>query len=247
MRVIFSLIAIFAALNTFSQNAPDFDKIDYEITNPSSQYYYPNLMARYQRNDTTLTQDDYYHLYFGYPTQENYRPLAKTNYVDSLNMIFSSRRAATGDEFSKIERYCKAILSVEPFNLRDINMLAYSYQEIGYVDKAIEQMYKLNKIANVIKSTGNGLTEKTPWWVIYQEHAEDILNLMNAEPGRTLIMSKEVEFIACGKTPEKQIKGYYFNYSEVYKGNPDYLKELSKPKRKLDIKPKTNDKYELVK
>lgn len=247
MKLLFSLCALFVVVGASAQQVPDFEKIASETTNPGSEFYYPRLMERYQKNDTTLTEQQYYYLYYGYPEHDNYRPLVKTNYADSLSMVFSNRRAATGDEFSKIERYCKAILTVEPFNLRDINVLAYAYQHIGYKDKAKEQMYKLDILTKVIKSTGTGLTEESPWWITYQEHAEDLLNLMDANPGRCIITSSTIEFFQCANTPEKKIKGYYFNYSEIYKRKPDYLKEATKQKRKLNIKPKTNDKYELTK
>lgn len=241
------LISLFSVVSSVAQTAPDMDRVVSEITNTGSQYYYPRLMARYQKNDTTLTLTDYHYLYYGYPEQPDYRPLLSTNYVDSLSMVFSSRKIATGDEFSKIERYCKAILSVEPFNLRDINVLAYAYQHIGYKDKAAEQMYKLKKIAQTIRATGTGLTQESPWWIIYQDHAPDLLNLMDAEPSRCLIVNSTIEFYSCAKTPEKKIKGYYFNYSEIYKRKPTYLEGIDKPKRKLNIKPKTNEKYELTK
>lgn len=227
---------------------PNFELIEQDIANPSSPYYYPALMDRYARNDTTMTFDDFYHLYYGYPTQENYKPLVETNYVDSINMIFSARTLPRGDEFTRIIKYCKAILSVEPFNLRDLNVLAYAYQSAGLKKEAAVEMFKLRMIEQVIKSTGEGLTEQSPWWIIYKNHAEDLMNLMSMEPGRVIIMSSSVEFIASKKSNDKKIKGYYFNYSEIYKRKPDYIKDADKTKRRLDINPnKPATKYELSK
>lgn len=254
MKYLFLLFAtLILTMNLNAQEkkqykVPDFELIEQEISSAASKYYYPALMDRYSRNDTTLTFDDFYYLYYGYTFQPNYKPLVETNYVDSINMIFSARTAARGDEFTRIIKYCKAILSVEPFNLRDINVLAYAYQSAGYKNEAADQLFKLRMVEQVIKSTGEGYSESSPWWIIYRNHAEDIMNMMKMEPGRVIIMSSSVEFIACKNASKTKIKGCYFNYSELYKRKPDYIQDADKPKRHIDINPnRPATKYELSK
>lgn len=246
MKTLLALFAALISLTTLAQGVPDWDIIEGKVKDPASQYYYPTLMARYKNSDTTLTQSDYYYLYYGYSLEKEYKPLLKTNYSDSLSMIFASRLTPQGDEMQRIVRYCNAILSVEPFNLRDLNVLAFAYQNLGQKELAAQQMHKVAMLVEAIKSTGDGLTEDKPWWIIYKESAEDILNIMEAEPGRRIIINNQVEFIACRKTPSKQTKGYYFNYSEIYKRKPDYLEEAGRPKRKLEVNPDKSKKYELA-
>ena len=45
--------------------APDFQAIKTETLNPDSKYYYPKLIAKFHSNDTTMTLDEYRHLYYG--------------------------------------------------------------------------------------------------------------------------------------------------------------------------------------
>lgn len=247
MKLLLAITTLFFTLSSYSQGVPDYDLIENRIKDPLSQYYYPKLMDRYRGSDTTLTESDYYYLYYGYSSQSDYKPLLKTNYADSLDRIFASRVAVTGDVFSKIERYCNAILLIEPFSLRVLNVLAFAYQNMGYRDKAALQMFKVEMLVRAIKSTGTGLTEESPWWITYRESAEDLLNLMDAEPGRQIIITSQIEFVSCSKTTDKRIKGYYFNYSEIYRRAADYLKDADKPKRKLEINPIKPKKYELTK
>ena len=231
------LIALFCvSLCGFAQRVPDYAKIEEEVINPSSQYYYPLLMQRYVANDTTLTVNDFYHLYYGYTFQESYKPLIEPLQKDSLASLFATRTTFPPDVFDKIERYSKVILSVEPFNLRDINVLAFAYQNAGLNEKAEQMMFKLEKIVEVIKSTGDGLSEKSPWWVIYRHHSNDLLSVLDIETVKNITISKNIEYLQIRNRADSRIKGYFFNISGIYNRSDDYINEAEQPKRKLEIK-----------
>lgn len=214
---------------------PKWDSIELAVTQPSSKSYYPYLLNRYNASDTTLTAQEYHLLYYGYPTQPGYRPLLNSSYRDSLKNAFAIRTSPTAADYRKIVKYSKGILNHEPFNMRDINALAFAYQMLGERDSAAMQLYKLNMLNSTIKATGSGLELESPWYITYMDHAEDILNLMNAEYSRAMLVSRDVEFVPVSNMPEKRQKGYYFNYGEVYKRKPDYLDQIPKEKRKLKI------------
>ena len=55
---------------------PDLEKIQKEITDRSSKYFYPALMKEYLSNDTAMTLDKYRRLYLGYMFQEDSPPSA---------------------------------------------------------------------------------------------------------------------------------------------------------------------------
>ncbi|MBQ2395013.1 MAG: DUF4919 domain-containing protein, partial [Alistipes sp.] len=67
-------MSLFGAALSFAQT-PDNDRIKAEIENPQSQYFYPNLMARYELGDTTLTLDEFHYLYYGFAYSPKYNPL----------------------------------------------------------------------------------------------------------------------------------------------------------------------------
>ena len=78
--------------DSLRSEAPRYEAIWAETANPTSPYYYPTLMSRYERGDTTLTLEDFRHLYYGYPEQPGYKPLLNSPYADSLQNIFGQKQ-----------------------------------------------------------------------------------------------------------------------------------------------------------
>lgn len=219
-----------------SFRVPDPDRIESEITNPASRYYYPLLMSRYTAGDTTLDAADYYYLYYGYPFQAGYKPLLLSEYADSLSSAFTAKTSPTAETYRRVVQYSRNTLAQEPFNMRDLNALAFAYQMLEEPENADAALYKMEMIASTIRSSGDGLSEANPWHIIYHNHAEDLLNLLGAQYSRGIIISRTTEFIGVSNMPDKRHKGYYFDFSEIYKRKPEYLEGV-KQKRKLEINP----------
>ena len=51
--------------DTLAMSVPDMSAVRLAVQDRTSPYYYPVLMDRYLRRDTTLTADDYRYLYLG--------------------------------------------------------------------------------------------------------------------------------------------------------------------------------------
>lgn len=230
-----------------SVSAPDYARIAAEVADPASPYYYPKLMGRYERGDTTLTLDEYRHLYYGYPEQRNYKPLLASPYADSLEQTFGKKTRLEADDYRRVAGFAREILSEEPFSMRDLNVLAFACQMLDEPERAAVQMAKIRGILAAIRSTGTGLREESPWYVIYMRDAEDVLNLIGARFNKFIILTRSVEYAPVFNMPEsatdgrsKRAKGYYFDYSEIYKRRPDYLDDQPKPKRKFEVNPLYN-------
>ena len=58
-----------------SAKIPDEEDIRRKIFDPTSKFYYINLMMRYN-NLERLNDDEYHYLYYGFAFQENYKPTA---------------------------------------------------------------------------------------------------------------------------------------------------------------------------
>jgi hypothetical protein len=73
--IIFLLITIgIANSQELTFQKPDYDLIKKDIQDSSSAFYYPKIMSRLLVYDTTLTIEDYRHLYYGYIFQNDYKP-----------------------------------------------------------------------------------------------------------------------------------------------------------------------------
>ncbi len=222
-------------------NPPDMDAIRDSVSNPSSQYYYQPLMERYSVNDSTLTFDDYHYLYYGFVEQLDYMPLLENSARLELESIMSGQITPTEDDYRRAISLATALLKIEPFNPRDLNALAYLYAMVGQEEYAAQLMHKLDMVVSVIKATGDGLSDESPWWVTYFAHAEDIVALAGLDQGKPIILSTSIEFIPIAKMADRKKKGYYFNYSLIYTREPDYLENVEKPKRKFDWTPWESD------
>lgn len=205
---------------------PDEDDILDRTLDSSSPYYYPSLMMRYNNLDT-LTEEDYHYLYYGYAYQENYRPLATNRAVDMLyeSLIGLDPDAVTDEEMRQVISICGEAMKVDPFNPTVLNMLVFAYGALG--DKPKEEAYfrHLNGVLETIKASGDGRSEKYPMHILMFSHAVDVVASMDLTGKRAEIISREVEYIpliAPVKAPDgKKIRGFYFDYSRIYRNKPD--------------------------
>ena len=80
----FFITLLFAAVGAVATaQVPDNDKIFAAINDINSQFYYPNLMMRYQAGEP-LTDEQYHYLYYGFAYHENYKPMATNNAITDL-------------------------------------------------------------------------------------------------------------------------------------------------------------------
>ncbi len=229
-RLLTLLLTLFFALPTFAATPedgelriPDEDDIMAKTFSASSPYYYTNLMLKYRNGNEKLTADEYYYLYYGYVYQESYQPFAQNRAMDEMLLIMSGidpEQPLVSQLDALIERGVES-LDLDPFNPKVLNMLAYAYGALG--DKAREQLYfdHLNGVLSAIESTGTGLKEATPWHVLMFSHAYDVLSSKGYSYMQSKIISRTVEYIPLTKRTEDKIRGFYFDYSRVYRNKPD--------------------------
>lgn len=248
-RFLIALLLLSSA-TAWGQEKPNYDKIEMDISDPFSALFYPTLMERYAQGDTTLTARDYHYLYYGFPFQKGYKPLMDSPYTDSLNFEFGRRTSPNPATYLKIVTYARGAVGDRPFSLRDLNALAFGLKMLGEDSLAVAITHKVKMIESAIKSTGTGLGTSSPWYIIYMNDAEDVLNLMSANYTRSMMVNSKVMFIPVSNLPEigytdKKLRGFYFDYSQIYLRKPDYLEGPDKPKRKMEFNPRYNPRSKL--
>ena len=230
IRRLLSIILLVVALPmaTMAQEddkvrVPDEEDILRQTLSTSSPYYYTNLLLKYHNGSEKLTADEYFYLYYGYLYQEDYRPFSKNEALDEMLMLMSSvdtSKPSVSQLEAIIERGIEA-LDIDPFNPKVLNILAFAYGALG--DTRREQLYydHLNNILATIESTGTGLKEGSPWHVLMFSHAYDLLAAKGYQYGEGKIISRTVEFVPVVKRASEKTKGFYFDYSRVYRNKPD--------------------------
>ena len=202
---------------------PDEDDILHQTLSATSPYYYTNLMLKYRNGLEGLTQEEYFYLYYGYLYQESYRPFVDNRALDEMLLIMSSvdvEMPSVAQLQSLIESGMEA-MELDPFNPKVLNMLAFAYGALGDVQR--EQLYfdHLNGVLHTIESSGTGLKESSPWHILMFSHAYDLLASKGYQYGQSRIISRNVEYVPLTKVLKDRIKGFYFDYSRVYRNKPD--------------------------
>ena len=163
--VIFLLISssIYLQDNTFKP--PDYKKIKNEILNKDSKFYYPTLFERYAKNDSTLVEEEYHYLYFGYTFNKNYDPYFSHDSLQNFLKLFNKENLSEND-YGNLLNLGNKILAEYPFDLRIMTLMAYLYNEHGNKEMARKIGKKNAYVIGAIMNSGDGRTVSTAFYVI---------------------------------------------------------------------------------
>lgn len=223
---------------------PDEEDILSQIMNPESEYYYPNLMLRYQSGDLSLSDEAYHYLYYGYAYQENYRPLESNDAFDKLMLLVSSLDP-DNPELLAVERIIVAAdeaLKRDPFSPQILNLKAYAYGALGNTTQERITYEQMRHIMRTIEESGSGLDQKSPMHILMFDHAESLLASYGLSFQKAKILSRTVEYTPLNEpqtTADGKIKGYYFDYGRIYRNKPEgYVFKRDRTWQFNNLKPK---------
>ena len=216
-------IAIAAYAEEPQLRIPDEEDIIHQTLAPGSPYYYTNLMLKYRNGNERLSDEEYYYLYYGFLYQEDYRPFTENRALDQMLAVVSGidpERPTVGQLEAIVESGTEA-MELDPFNPKVLNMLAYAYGALD--DPQREELYfnHLNGILRAIESSGTGRKEESPWHILMFSHAYDLLASKGYSYNEARIISRTTEYVPLLKKSHDRIKGFYFDYSRVYRNKPD--------------------------
>ena len=219
---ILALAILFVQLSFAQTERPDFKKIEKEIKDKNSPFFYETLMKRYNENDTTLSKEQYRYLYYGYSFQKTYSAYGKPTVNDDLK---KAREAGDYDEVIELE---KKALSQYPFNLRNLYRLSNGLNKKGDTLQADIYDKKLVGIAKAIFSTGDGASDSTAMYVISVEHEYDLIFLMGYEfaGNQSLVQGKYGPMDKMKlKKNEENLENLYFDVSILFKSMDNMFKK----------------------
>ena len=189
---------------------PDMEAIRHDVNDPASKYYYPKLFAKFQASDTSMTLDQFRHLYLGYIFQEDYNPYRRSPYSSKVEELYF-RDKHTHAECDTIIKYAELSLKDDPFDLRQMSFLIYAYREKKKNNLANIWQYKLNHILEAIVSTGTGLDRENAWVVNNPQHEYNLLNFQDYVVEGQEDVPPYYDYITVKDTDGKSPKGFYFN------------------------------------
>ncbi len=180
--LIFAITGLMAFAQNPNNKVPAYNEIENNIKVSSSNFYYPNLMERYNLGDSTFTPDEKRHLYFGYVFQPGYNPADTSQYNNKMAELLN-RQSFSERDYNTILEYADALLQEDPFNLRALNAKLLVYAQKNNVDAYKRTAQKRRIVQQAITSTGDGMTKETPYHVIKVAHEYDLLGFLGFKFG----------------------------------------------------------------
>lgn len=210
---------------------PDMEQIRNEVTNPDSRYYYPKLMAEYERNETIMTAEDYRYLYLGAVFQEDFNPYRHSPYAGLIEELYYKSHHSRS-ECDSIIKYAEISLKDNPFDLRQINFMIYALREKQKNNLANIWQFRMNHLLEAIAGTGTGLDPENAWYVIYPQHEYYVVNLLGRVAEDQDFEAPYFDRITLKPKGEKDPAAYYFNVRYILE---EYLRKFPEEKNQTGV------------
>lgn len=208
-------IVIFQLQSQDFFSAPDFSQIARNVKAEASSYYYPNLMRTYLSGTIQMTSEEGRHLYYGYIFQPGYIPTDTSEFNKKLAAILSKQSFLAGD-YENILLFADALLLEDPFNLRALNAKLLVYAQDNNTEEYKKVALKRRIVQDAIISTGDGMSEKTPFYVIKVAHEYDLLPFLGFNFGGEdkILRGNKVNYLSL-RDNRFGVEKLYFNISAI--------------------------------
>ncbi|MBE9483705.1 MAG: DUF4919 domain-containing protein [Bacteroidetes bacterium] len=192
-----------------------FKKLKKEIRKQRSPFYYPVLFQRYLDLDTSLTYEEFRHLYYGFTFQDAYSPYGIPALQDSL-ISYLSRQELLRAEYQVAARIGGQLLRESPFRLRETFITAVAYEMAG--DGKMSSIYFnfFEKQVDAIMSSGDGLSTNTAFVVIYIRDEYEMLEVLGFKfGGGQALLAGDYDKLELEENPYG-VEALYFDVSRLF-------------------------------
>jgi hypothetical protein len=186
-----------------------------KILPSESPDFYPPMMLRYMQGDETLTDENYFYLYYGYAYQPEYDAHRELPGEATMYDIFRRTEHPTREDALAIIEAGKVNMTVDPFSPSNINMMTWAYQMVGDSINAAKCAHRFRGVVKAITSSGTGMREKSPWHILRFSHGSDVVAAQGLEIDNRQVRSRNVEYVQVGRN-SAGVRGYFFDFSRVY-------------------------------
>lgn len=171
MRIL--LLFLFFPFLSFAQDKfeykKDFEKILRETKNIKSELYYDNLLDRYNKIDTTLTDKQVLALLIGFTDNKFYKPYKDLEFGKRLYQLNTER------EYEKVIQLGDEFLKTHPFDLKTLFETSYAYFKTDHKETADQYLLKTRIIFHAMAYSGQGFSPDEPTFALNPSDGQDYL------------------------------------------------------------------------
>ncbi len=148
---------------------PDMDAIRTAITDSASDNYYPKLLKRYKKLDSTITPDQYKLLYYGFALQPEY--------LDAQRDDYKMLEYVKLKDMEGVKKEAEYMIYKNPFCLLALYELSY----VNYSTDSTKPAWRLrrrqyNALRKVIIYSGDGQSKETAFKVLSPNDEYNIIS-----------------------------------------------------------------------
>ena len=218
MKKYLTIIIAAISLTALSQKPIEIDMEDIEskTTDSLSYLYYPYLLEKYMVFDSTLTQEDFKYLYYGYVYTDMYNPYGRHEKEEEFYTLYFDKH------YNEAIPIGKEILLQYPINTKLIFKMLVCYHQLGEIEMSEKYAMLYYGLIRTIYFSGDGKSQKTAFKVINVSDEYEILSELGLQAsGQALIGNCDKLSIDQKsqnvKKGEKKIKELYFDISLPFK------------------------------
>ena len=136
----------------------DFNKILEQSQDSASDYYYPTLLDRFNKNDSTLTDMEVLALQIGFTSDPNYKPYQTIDPESEIKSLIGQKK------YEDALVACNELLKTNPVNFTALMEKGFVYMKLNK-DSMLFHKEKFMKILHSVMSSGKG-TYEIPYFVL---------------------------------------------------------------------------------
>jgi len=193
-------------------NQSNFENMDLWLQDSDNKYFYNNILQKFKLDNTSLSLDEYFMLYYGETLQKSYLPYQKTD----LKKLISEQFAL--GKYEECIKIGEEIINDSPTLLDAYQYIAYSYLHLKNYQKYEEYLFPYLGFISAISASGMGDSYDSPFVVTSVTDEYSVLYYWNDHPvSHKFIVNKKHKFdVFLVQNQKDENKEIYFNVEKPY-------------------------------
>ncbi|MCT4637948.1 MAG: DUF4919 domain-containing protein [Bacteroidales bacterium] len=211
------LLFLAVSLSVYSKTdkgvPPNYSEIENSIKDENSEFYYPKMLKRYIKGDTTLSLDHLRHLYYGFLFQPEYDPVYRHKYFDSV-WIYMKKDTIVKSDCDQIIKFTTKCIDSNPFDVMQMKMIRKAYYIKEDSEKIDYWTTRIDGVFNAILSSGTGKNKKEAYHATYSSHEYELIRSLNLSFTDQWVVDDKYEYWQI-KPNKRGITELYFNVEKM--------------------------------
>ncbi len=200
-------------------NTRDIEKLIKEVRNEKSDYYYPDMLRKFNDNTLSFSLDEFFMLYIGYTTDKNYKPYFPEN--EELIQLWEDKMYI--EYLDKGEKY----LLEHPVSFHIYLKMATIADYLDLSEEHYKYSFQYQGFLNAVMASGSGRSTKDAMIICYPWHENTVMSEMGLEVlEQTMLKEKDQVFEhVTGRDVGGYKKDVFFNITIAYRALEKALKQ----------------------